>query len=308
MAMDFHVDNLTIKKIPELESAALPMNIAFPDVTRDDLKRVREWYWDGQMNEDPALGKFEMAFHSYVLQADGKNILIDTCNGNHKNRELAFCNELDTPYLDNLKAAGLTPNDIDMVLCTHLHFDHVGWNTRLENGQWIPTFPNARYLFTKADYEHFSKNRLDPIHGAAFIDSVVPIVEHGLAELVDADHIVEREIGDGVWLEGSPGHSPGSCRVHAKRGNNLVIFSGDTFHHPLELHRPEMPFFGDDDQDLAGKTRRHLFDQHAGTSALFFPAHFGGYSGGRIHRHNASFRFEFVDPAALDLRAGKERI
>ncbi|MEJ0024766.1 MAG: MBL fold metallo-hydrolase [Rhizomicrobium sp.] len=299
--MSLQSGRITVQKVDELGAVLLPMTRAFPDVTREDLRHTREWYTEGSTGDDPATAIVGVPFHSFVLKVEGKNILIDTCNGNHKTRSDAtpWNNDLNLPYLENLEAVGLAPEDIDVVLCTHLHFDHVGWNTRLENGRWVPTFPKARYLFTRADYEFFDKNHEEPLHLASFEDSILPVVEHGLADLVETDHVVEHEIGNGVWLEGTPGHSPGSCVVHAKRGGDQLVFSGDTFHHPLELTRPDILFFGDLDHGLAAATRRKMFERYADTSTLFLPAHFGGASAGRIQRHRHGFKFDYLDPATF---------
>jgi len=293
--VNFRMGHMTIDKIPELESVYMPLSFALPDIEGEDVRRLREWYWDEGMNEDLSLAKIHMPFQSYVLRVNGKNILIDSCNGNHKTRELPFCNRLDTPYLARLQEVGLSPRDIDLVLCTHLHFDHVGWNTQLADGKWVPTFPNARYLFTRTDYEFFESRYSDTLNRAAFEDSILPVVEHGLADLVETDHVIEHELGSGVWLQGAPGHTPGSCIVHAQCDDHKVIFSGDVFHHPLELVRPETRFFGDHDSPLAGRTRSELFEKYADSSTVFFPAHFSGVSGGRVCRHKGAYRYEYLD-------------
>lgn len=293
--MEFRFGELTVRKIFELDSIFVPLRMAFPEVSAADLQRLRSWYWNSLLQDEPEKAQQEMYLHSYVLQTGGKNILIDTCCGNQKDRSLPFFHQLNTPYMQNLHAAGLTPEAIDVVMCTHLHFDHVGWNTRLENGKWVPTFPNARYLFTRADFEYFDRNRTDPLYGPAFIDSILPILEHGQAELVETDHVLEHEIQGNVWLEGAPGHSPGSSMIHARAGATSLLFSGDTFHHPIQLACPELKFFGDDDAALACETRRAVFAKHADKGTVFFPAHFGHTSGGRVRAHEGSFRYDFLD-------------
>jgi glyoxylase-like metal-dependent hydrolase (beta-lactamase superfamily II) len=290
----FKFGDVTVRKIFELDSTYLPLRFAFPEVSVEHLAGLRRWYWNAILDGDPEKSRMELFLHSYVLQINNKNILIDTCCGDSKPRNIPFFNQLSTPYLQNLAAAGLTPGDIDVVMCTHLHFDHVGWNTRLENGSWVPTFPNARYIFTRADYEHFDKNRSDPVYGAAFCDSVLPVVEHGLAELVETDFVLEHEIGSGVWLQGAPGHSPGSSMVHVKHGTGSLVFSGDTFHHPMQVAYPDLQFSGDEDAAVACRTRASLFAQLADSPTVVFPAHFGATSGGHVVRHADSYRYEFL--------------
>lgn len=295
--MEFQFGPVKVKKIFELDSIFLPLQQPFPQVTAEDLRELKEVYWNEVLSEDPQKAQLEMFLHSYVLQINGKNVLIDTCAGNHKDRGIPFFNQLETPYMANFAAAGLRPDDIDFVMCTHLHFDHVGWNTRLENGKWVPTFPRARYLFTRADFEYFDANRNDPMYGAAFCDSVLPIVEHGQAQLVETNHLFEHELDSNVWLQGVPGHSPGSSMVCAKTEGELLLFSGDTFHHPLQLLRPDMHFFGDDNPSLACTSRAKVFAEHADSTTVFFPAHFGGNSGGHIRRHKGTFRYDFLTPS-----------
>lgn len=292
--MDIELGTMRVQKVFE-STGAMPMPMVLPGVTASDMRTLKRWYWSDELNEDPAQALCTLSMHSYVLRVDGMTILIDSCNGNDKQRSVPLMNQLQTPYLSRLNALGLTPEDIDMVLCTHLHCDHVGWNTRLENGRWVPTFPNARYLFTRKDYEHFSSEHAEALHREAFADSVLPVVEAGLADLVENDHVVHREIGDGIWLEDAHGHSLGSVAIHAERGGDHALFSGDCFHHPIQLIRPDLTFFADEDPDQACVTRRALMEAHADQPTIFFPAHFGGASAGRIHRDGTHFRFAFIE-------------
>jgi len=292
--MDLKLGAMRVRKLFESDGA-LPMTMVLPGVTADDLRRMRGWHWSEELSEDPAAAQFKLSIHSYVLQVDGLNILIDSCNGNDKTRSVPFADHLRTPYLADLHALGLAPKDVHLVFCTHLHCDHVGWNTRLENGRWVPTFPNARYLFTRRDYEHYSSDNAEALHREAFADSVLPVVAAGLADLVESDHVAHREIGDGIWLEDAHGHSAGSVVVHAARGGGHALFSGDCFHHPIQLVRPDLAFFADEDPAQASATRRRLLERHADGPAIFFPAHFGGRSGGRVMRDEGAFRFAFVE-------------
>jgi glyoxylase-like metal-dependent hydrolase (beta-lactamase superfamily II) len=293
--MQYQFGGISVAKVHELDSG-LPLGMVFPEIRGEDLKRLRGWYEGVELTDEPATSEIRLSCHSYLVRTNGTNILIDTCNGNDKERVIPFAHRLDSPYLRNLTEAGVQPEDIDVVLCTHLHCDHVGWNTRLDNGTWVPTFPNARYLFTRLDYEFFSRHQDDAVHGPAYTDSILPVVERGLAHLIETDALVTRQLGDGVWLEGAPGHSPGSCLVHAQAGGELVVFSGDCFHHPIQLVRPDVHFFADHDPVEAAQTRKRLFETHSDASTVLFPAHFRGTSGGRIRRDGDAFRFEFLPP------------
>jgi glyoxylase-like metal-dependent hydrolase (beta-lactamase superfamily II) len=174
--------------------------------------------------------------------------------------------------------------------------DHVGWNTRLENGQWVPTFPNARYVFGRRDYEFFSKQTHEAHHREAYLDSIMPIVDAGLADIVESDHCVHREIEDGVWLQDATGHSAGCVVVNAQRGGMQAAFAGDVVHHPIQMVRPDTPFFADEDPALACVTRERLFNQWADSGAVVYPAHFPDEPAGRIHRVRGHFRYEFLNP------------
>ena len=212
---------LRINQIVELVDG-LPLSMVLPQIGVEDIASLKRWYWDEGLADDPGAASFRLSIHSFVIQVDGRNILVDSCNGNDKSRVVPFAHQLQTHWLEKLGALGLRPEDIDLVLCTHLHCDHVGWNTRLLDGRWVPTFPNARYVFSRADFEHFSVQTEEQLHRDAWLDSVLPVIEHGLADIVESDAVVHRELGDGLWLESAAGHSPGCCVVHAQRGGGHV--------------------------------------------------------------------------------------
>lgn len=290
-----HLGRLSVRKVFEMESG-LPLPMFFPDVTAADLARLARWYDDPDIASEPAASAMVLSMHSFVVTLDGRNVLIDTCNGNCKQRSLETVHMLQTPYLENLAGAGYRPEDIDLVMCTHLHFDHVGWNTRLENGRWVPTFPNARYIFGRRDYEHWETQEEIPPHQEAFRDSILPIVEAGLAEIVDVERptaTVDR-VGAGIWLEPAFGHSPGCCTIHAQAGGAEAVFWGDVIHHPVQLIRPELTLMFDDDPQQAARVRGALLERVADNDVVCFAAHFRGSSAGRVKRDGDGYRFEFV--------------
>ena len=289
------VGRLTVKRVMEMEDSS-PLPMFMPDITAADLQRVGRWFHDSDIAPDPAAARITLSMHSFVIQLGGRNILVDSCNGNHKARSVPFANKLDTPYLKNLAAIGLEPEDIHLVLCTHLHFDHVGWNTRLTNGRWVPTFRNARYVFSKRDYDLFETGDAELPHREAYEDSVLPVVAAGLASILDLEGptAVHHEIGDGVWLEPAFGHSPGSCLVKARAGGDEALFWGDVIHHPVQLTRPDLATPFDFDKAAAVKTRVEMLERIAETRTMCFPAHFRGATAGRVRRDGGAFRFEFV--------------
>jgi glyoxylase-like metal-dependent hydrolase (beta-lactamase superfamily II) len=285
---------MTVRKVFEMESGP-PMTMILPEVTTADLSELAKWHSDDSLGATPEQSAFTMSMHSYVLQLDGLTVLIDACNGDHKQRSIPDVDRVETPFLANLTALGLTTDDIDLVLCTHLHFDHVGWNTRLESGKWVPTFANAKYLFSQRDFEHFGSQELVDDHWRAFRDSVLPVYDAGRAELVDADRIVHREIGDGVWLEAAFGHSPGNFSVLAQAGAERAIFWGDVIHHPVQMICPTVAMSFDNDAATARATRLRVLNQAVEEGLVCFPAHFRDPSAGRVLRDGEKFRYHFIE-------------
>ena len=286
---------MRIHKVHEMDSP-VPLLSQLPGTTGEDMQRLLTWYdQPDEVNPDPEASFMTFSVHSWVIEIDGKRILIDTCCGNHKDRALPEVHQLDTDYLGNLRRAGFEPGDIDMVMCTHLHFDHVGWNTRLDNGKWVPTFPNARYVFGRRDFEYFKTDPTgEELHNAAFVDSIVPVMEAGQGDLVDEDSIAHREIGDGVWLEPAYGHSPGCCTVNAQADGPPGIFWGDVIHHPVQLIRHDLPFAFDTDGVAACNVRKATMERLADTDTLCFPAHFRRTSAGYVKRDGDAFRYEWL--------------
>ena len=296
---------MTVRKLFEMESGP-PMAMVLPGITPEDLARLSTWYSDETLGATAEKSAFMMSMHSYVLQVDGLTVLVDACNGDHKRRSIPDVDRIETPYLANLARLGLKTSDIDLVLCTHLHFDHVGWNTRMENGRWVPTFNNARYLFSRRDFEHFGAQELEDDHLRAFRDSVLPIYDAGRAELVEANALVHRQIGDGLWLEPAFGHSPGNFSVLAECGGEPAIFWGDVVHHPVQLIRPELTMSFDTDPEMARETRLRTLARAADENLVCFPAHFRGTSAGRVVRDGAVYRYRFLSGnAELTIEASR---
>ena len=290
---------LRVSKVMEMEAAGPPLSMVFPELTPADLERLSGWCPLPGLTNDPATTPMSLSMHSFVIEADGQNILIDACNGNCKERAVPSVDNLQTPYLENLAAAGFRPEDIHLVMCTHLHFDHVGWNTRLENGRWVPTFPNARYVFGKRDYDHWSTQEIEAefVHRQAYEDSVLPVVQADQADIIDVDDpvAVQREIGDGVWMEPAFGHSPGCVLIKAQSSGAPALFWGDVIHHPVQMIRPELSMPFDFDPPAAVRVRQDMLADIADGETICFPAHFGGVSAGRVHGDGSAYRYEFVE-------------
>lgn len=260
----------------------------FADWDPTVLEEVRDWA--GPI-VDPASGQLILSFHAFVLRTERHTIVIDTCLGNDKERPLREVGHRRSgDFLNTLTAVGARPEEVDFVMCTHLHWDHVGWNTRLADGRWVPTFPKARYVIARREYDHMNALHAKGdrnIHSSAFVDSVQPVVRAGQALLVDDDYALE----DGVWLEACHGHTPGNVVINIGSNGARGVFPGDVLHSPLQLARPDWASRACDDPAMSSASRRRFIEQHADTGNLVMPAHFRAPSAGRIHRHGSAFRF-----------------
>ena len=277
MTTIFRAGDLTIHRIVEMEFGFLDPFDMLPDLTPEMLDAHRDWFAPTGLDAE---GRLLMAFQTYIVRTPDHVVLVDSCIGNDK-RSATRPNwhmKSDNRFMAGLKAAGLTVDDIDFVVCTHLHSDHVGWNTRLENGRWVPTFPQARYLFGATEYEHWQAlNAQTPVF--PFQDSVLPVVEAGRAELVAGDHA----IGDHVRLMPTPGHTPGHVSVLFGRGETVdAIAPGDLIHSPLQARLPELSTKFDTDRAEAARTRRSVLERFCDTPTLCCMAHFPSPSVGRI--------------------------
>ena len=240
---------------------------------------------------DRERGLLVMAFHALLVRTPTHTILVDTCLGNHKPRPLVpEWNQRSGQFLSDLAALGVRPEDVDLVLCTHLHADHVGWNTQLVDGRWVPTFPAARHLFARSEIEHLEARVAREgthVHHGIWHDSVLPVLQAGLAELVtDGVH----EVVPGVTLHPAPGHTPGCVMVRLDDGKRVAWLIGDVIHHPMQVERPDWYSRFCEDPAAACASRQRILEQVADSSALLIPAHFPTPTCVRIHRDPAGYR------------------
>ncbi|MBX6375754.1 MAG: MBL fold metallo-hydrolase [Acetobacteraceae bacterium] len=288
----FTVGDVTIHRIVEQEQPFFDPLTFFPGLTKERLEENRGWMEQAGAL-DPKTGNLILCIQSYVLRTPHHTILIDTCVGNDKNNPTRpfWHKKTDDAYMRALAAEGLSVEDIDYVMCTHLHVDHVGWNTRLENGRWVPTFPKARYVFSQKEYEFWvAENAKEPL--GPIVESVLPIVEAGRADLVANDFA----LGDHVRLESTPGHSPDHVAVRVGRSESRAdaVFTGDLIHSPLQARYPEQSMRADHDPQQAARTRRAFLERYCDTGTLCCMAHFPSPSAGRVTRWGEGFR---CDPA-----------
>ena len=287
------IGNLEVHVLPEVAHTYVDVGFLFNSLTPDEMRPHLDWLDDRFLKIDEQ--KLGFAFQAYVIRSGRQTILVDSCNGNHKHRPTAMWQHdlRSHAFLSNLAALGLTPEDIDLVVCTHLHCDHVGWNTRLIDGKWRPTFPNAKYLFGQREFDYFAQRNSEgpeaPVNHGAFEDSVLPIVDAGLSLLVDDHHVVAQEVGDRIFLSPSPGHSFGHVCVHAKSSGAEAIVCGDVLHHPIQAQMPDMPMRTDFDATQAAASRRRLLETCESTGALLLAGHIPFWSVGRVHERGSEF-------------------
>jgi glyoxylase-like metal-dependent hydrolase (beta-lactamase superfamily II) len=287
MATQIRIGEITVHRIVEQEAPFFAPLDFFPALTKDVLDEHLGWLQPRYI--DPATGKLILCIQSYLVQTPQHNLLIDSCVGNHKPRPARlFWNMLDSDRFEKgLAATGLTVNDIDYVMCTHLHTDHVGWNTRLESGRWVPTFPNAKYVFADRELTHWTqRHKENPAAYPWVTDSVLPIVEAKRVEIVKSDHA----LNDVVQLIPSPGHTIDHYSVQVGKSGNDALITGDMIHSPLQARYPELGMMADFDSTQAGQTRRRLFERFCDSSTLMCTAHFPSPSTARITRWADGFR------------------
>jgi glyoxylase-like metal-dependent hydrolase (beta-lactamase superfamily II) len=284
MSTKFSRGDIAIERIVELEVPFADALTFLPTLRPEVLAEHRGWLAPAALDPN---GWLIFCFQSYVVRTPHHTILIDSCVGNHKERPAfpAMHMKTDETYMRALASAGLTVEDIDFVLCTHLHFDHVGWNTRLADGRWVPTFPKARYVFAQREYAHWMEQHAKtPV--ACMADSVLPIVEAKRAEFVRSDHALD----DHVRLLPTPGHTPDHFAVCLGRNRDDAVITGDVIHSPLQARYPELSMRADFDRAQAAVTRRGLLERCCDTDTLFCAAHFPSPSVGRITRWDDGFR------------------
>lgn len=286
------VGDIRIDAIVESPRVAIPFAQLVPTADRALIDAERSWL--EPRFADLAQGVGFLSFHSYLLRTPRHTVLVDTCVGNDKDRGgHAFFHGLRSGWLDDLRRAGVEPEAVDFVMCTHMHADHIGWNTRLHDGRWVPTFPKARYVFARREFEHRQRAwRADPAAGyGAYADSILPVVESGQAMIVESDHDLEGHIS----LEPAEGHTPGNVVIHLRSLGSSAVLTGDAIHHPIQVCYPEWSAAFCEDPAQSAACRRRLVERLADTSTLVLPAHFPSPTAGWIRAHRDRWRFDFLD-------------
>jgi len=280
------IGDVRVSSIIERDGPWRAPNIMFPSATTEGLKEVMSLVPD--FAYDRAKDLLVITYQTFVLRTPRATVLIDTCVGEHQRRppQLLFDKK---PWLDGFAQHGLKFEDIDYVFCTHLHVDHVGWNTRLIDGRLVPTFPNARYVFSRREYEHW-KQATEPGFAAVHEDCVQPIVDAGQALLVDDAYVLSDELS----LVPTPGHSPGHVCVNLKSRGERALFTGDMMHHCAQVIAPDWSSCFCYDVKESAATRWKFYREHVNTDTLIIPTHFPGTTAGHIAKFRDTFEFKFL--------------
>jgi len=288
------IGDIRIDRIVDMEGPFADLGFLIPDAPPDLIARHADWLKPLFIAQDDQV---VMSFHSLLIRTPRKTILVDACIGNDKQRpERPAWHKQRGPWLDNLRALGVAPEDIDLVTCTHLHADHVGWNTKLEEGRWVPTFPNARYVFARREYEHWEQETArahreapdSPANHGSWDDSVLPVMEAGQADLVDSDF----ELETGIWMEPAEGHTPGNIVVNVEQSGQRAVLMGDVLHTAAQLTDPALSSRFCTDPVQSATCRCALVDRYAETDTRILTAHFPSPTAGRIERDGNGFRFQ----------------
>lgn len=283
-----NIGEVTITRVEEMHGPILPPEQFFPDMPAERWQTYQSALVPDHLDIDGAM--VQVAMQPWLVHSEGKNILIDTGVGSHKSRPAVDAwDHLETDFLATLAEAGAAPEDIDIVVNTHLHVDHVGWNTSWRDGQWVPTFPRAVYLMPEADFQFWNPENNGQIAGGVnqnvFEDSISPVYEAGQVQLWNGGH----RIDGALELAPAPGHTPGSSIVKLSSGGQTVLFVGDLLHSPIQLFEPECNSCFCEDPEQAVISRREILTFAAENKALVLPAHFSGHGGFEVEVDGDAF-------------------
>lgn len=285
--MQWKVGDTTITKLEEIVYPEFPDVI--PAATPDVVKKV-EWLFPHFVTDE---GVLTLSVHSIIVDTGEAKIVVDTCIGNGRDRDpFEVMHMLSTSYMEDMKGAGYQPDAIDYVLCTHLHLDHVGWNTHEVDGKFVPTFPNASYLMSKGDMEFWGEQEIDDdfmrLQRRVWDDSVQPVLDAGLSQSIEGP----AEVCAGVRLIPTPGHTPGHCSVIIESKGETAMITGDFIHHPIQFNDPGLVSPFDVDNDTAVATRRRIFGEYADSPTLIIGTHFAGPTAGKLVRDGDTYRLD----------------
>lgn len=281
----YQIGEFNVTRVFEKRSTAGSPQFLFKDWNSEVLKKHEHWLVPGCMDEEHE--HLIRSIHTWVIRYKQYTILVDTGIGNNKQRsDIPAFNNLNLPYLERLKAVGVNPEDVDYVFLTHLHADHVGWNTHLVNGKWVPTFPNAKYVFAKDENEYFTNNKND-----IYEDSILPIINAGQADIIEPNG---SQYLDGLSIYPLPGHCDGQVAIILVSQGQYAVFGGDVMHHPIQVYYPEWNSCFCESSDQSIVSRRWLLEYVAEKHAVFFSGHFPESSAGIITKKGKDFQWRFL--------------
>ena len=295
----WRIGDVTIERVEEFSSPGFHPSQQFPDFDLSLFDAFPELRSIDRI--DPETGHTFASIHTWLVRYGDEIILVDTASGNDKERldpKYGRFHMLSTDYLGELARHGVSPEDVDVVVNTHMHVDHSGWNTRLADDRWVPTFPNARYIFGRDEFDGHAARQAasaEPINRGSWHDSVLPVVEAGQAEMVGFDFVHSLGLEERVTLIPTPGHTPGHFCVNVEGSKGEGLITGDAIHHPIQFREPHLVNNGDMDVPRARATREALTERLADSGELMLPIHFAGPCAGRIRRDGEGFRYEFID-------------
>ena len=287
--MKWNIGDIKVTKIQEVVFPEF--SDVIPAATPEVVKQIK-WLFPHFVTKD---GHLSLSIHSLIVETPQDKLVVDTCIGNSRPRDgFEGFHMLATNYMEDMLAEGYKPDDIDYVLCTHLHVDHVGWNTHLVDGKYIPTFPNASYLMGKQDLEFWGSIDEDTdidfmkLQRTVFDECLKPILDAGLAHPVEAP----ASVCEGVSLIPTPGHTPGHCSVLLESKGQTGLITGDFIHHPIQFHDAALVSPFDVDNEQAIETRRKIFGKYADTPTLIIGTHFAGPTAGTLISENGTYRLQ----------------
>ncbi|WP_354637640.1 MBL fold metallo-hydrolase [Kitasatospora camelliae] len=290
--------DVEITRVVEWQGPVAPTRAVVPGVGEEVWKRNGDWlapeFWDREGD------RYVAALQTWVVRSEGRTVLVDTGVGNGRQRPATpRFDDMWTDFPDRLAAAGVHPEEVDVVVNTHLHADHVGWNTVAQDGNWVPMFPNARYLIPAADDARLdpaqAHRRPAPVDAAQrlrreherflYTDSVEPVHRAGLSELWDGEYRIDGNL----VLEAAPGHTPGSSVLRLESRGERAVFVGDLLHSPVQILEPGCNSCFCEDPEQAAASRRRILERAADQRELVVPAHFGGAGAARVQRDGSRF-------------------
>jgi glyoxylase-like metal-dependent hydrolase (beta-lactamase superfamily II) len=277
---------ISIERIMEMETPFMMASDMFPDAPMEVFEENRAWLEPTALC--PETGKLIIAIQTYIIRTPHHTILVDTCIGCNKTHHYfpEWHQRSDAGWMQKLLARGIKPAEVDYVFCTHLHGDHCGWNTQLIDGHWVPTFPNAKYIISEEEIKHS-----EAAGAPAYLESVLPCIEAGQVIAASADFA----LNDHVWLEPTPGHTPGHVAIHLQSGKHRAVLCGDLIHSPIQCQYPHWQYWIDHDAEQAIETRTRFLETHCESQSLILTAHFPSSSIGHVKENKEAFIFQFVD-------------